>query len=573
MTQRLIVIGGVAAGASAAAKARRSNEAIEIVLFEAGPYPSYANCGLPYYVGGEIADREELFVVDPGLFGSRLAVDLRLNTRVTDIDPAARQVTFIDSEGQEGTLAYDRLILATGTEPLVPPVPGIDGDNIFTCRTVPDVDAITARLAGIGHRGEDRPRVLVIGGGFIGLECAEQLLDRDCRVTLVEMAPQVMGPLDPEMAWPLEEALTAAGATVITGDAVATIEHGDGASVATLGSGRAVPFDFAVLGTGVRPNVALARAAGLELGTTGAIRVDAQQRTSDPAIFAAGDNAEAVFLPTGTPVNIPLAWPANKQGRVAGCNAALDLADAPADAPLRLASGPIAGTSIVRVCGMNAGGTGLTEKVAARLEREVAVVYLGGPNHASYYPGARPMMIKLVYDPGTGRMLGAQAYGESVDKRLDVFSVAIRGGLTVEDIEELDLTYAPPFGNAKDAAVLAGFAAANARRGIAPGITPQDFAAGRGLNEHTLVLDVRSARECEEAPLKGALNIPVDELRGRLGEVPRGRPLVVCCASGKRSHLAQQVLRQHGFDDVRNLYGGYDLLSQAPKLRTSSDAE
>jgi rhodanese-related sulfurtransferase len=222
---------------------------------------------------------------------------------------------------------------------------------------------------------------------------------------------------------------------------------------------------------------------------------------------------------------------------------------------------------------MNAGATGLTEKVAARLEREVAVVYLGGPNHASYYPGARPMMIKLVYDPDTGRVLGAQAFGESVDKRLDVFSTAIRGELTVEDIEELDLTYAPPFGNAKDAAIMAGFAAANARRGIAAGITPTDFAAGRGLDENTVVLDVRSARECEEAPLEGAMNIPVDELRGRLAELPRGRPVVICCASGKRSHLAQQVLRQHGFEDVRNLYGGYGLLSRVRAMRASHDGK
>jgi NADPH-dependent 2,4-dienoyl-CoA reductase/sulfur reductase-like enzyme/rhodanese-related sulfurtransferase len=567
MTQRLIVIGGVAAGASAAAKARRANEYIEIVLFEAGPYPSFANCGLPYYVGGEIPNRDALFVVDPALFDSRLRVDLRLQHRVTAIDRNARQVSYVDAEGRESTMAYDRLVLATGTEPLVPPVPGIEAANIFTCRTVPDVDAITARLASIGHDNEDRAEVLVIGGGFIGLECAEQLLDRGCRVTLVEMAPQVMGPLDPEMAWPLEEALVAAGGEVITGDAVATIDHGESRSVATLGSGRKIAFDFAVLGTGVKPNVALARAAGLELGVTGAIKVDRQQRTSDPAIFAAGDNAEAEFLPTGTPVNIPLAWPANKQGRVAGCNAAMDLAGVAADDPLRLRSSAITGTSIVRVCGMNAGGTGLTEKVAARLEREVAVVYLGGPNHASYYPGARPMMIKLVYEPASGRVLGAQAYGESVDKRLDVFSTAIRGGLTVEELEDLDLSYAPPFGNAKDAAVLAGFAAANARRGIAPGIGPLDFLAGRGLAENTVLVDVRSAREAEVEPFESALNVPLDELRQRLDEIPQGRPLVVACASGQRSYAAQQILRHHGRGDVRNLYGGYRLLSRVRAMQ------
>jgi NADPH-dependent 2,4-dienoyl-CoA reductase/sulfur reductase-like enzyme/rhodanese-related sulfurtransferase len=567
MTQRLIVIGAVAAGASAAAKARRVNEDIEIVLFEAGPYPSFANCGLPYYVGGEIASRDKLFVVDPALFDTRLRVDLRLNTRVTAIDRDTRHVTFVDSQGREGSLAYDRLVLATGTEPLLPPVEGIDAENIFTCRTVPDVDAITARLAHIGHEDEDRPEILVIGGGFIGLECAEQLLDRDCHVTLVEMAPQVMGPLDPEMAWPLEEALSAAGGQVITGDAVQKIEHGDDVSVATLGSGREIPFDFAVLGTGVRPNVMLAKAAGLELGETGAIRVDARQRTSDATIYAAGDNAESRFLPTGTAVNIPLAWPANKQGRVAGCNAALDLAGAGDDDPLRLSSKAITGTSIVRVCGMNAGGTGLTEKVAARLGRDVAIVYLSGPNHASYYPGARPMMIKVVYDPRDGRVLGAQAYGESIDKRLDVFSTAIRGGLTVEDVEDLDLTYAPPFGNAKDAAVLAGFAAANARRGIAPGITPGALLEGRDLDEDTLLLDVRTSREFESEPLDGALNIPLDELRGRLDEVPRGRPLVVSCASGQRSYTAQQILRHHGHDNVRNLYGGYGLLSRMRAMR------
>jgi NADPH-dependent 2,4-dienoyl-CoA reductase/sulfur reductase-like enzyme len=375
---RIVIVGGVAAGASAAAKARRTNETAEIVLFEGGPYTSFANCGLPYYVGGEIASRDDLFVADPAQFVERFLVDLRLNTRVIGVDPADRLVTFVDPAGAQGTLTYDRLILATGTVPIVPRIPGIESSNVFLCRTVPDVDAITERLKNLvgGH-------ALVFGGGYIGIESAEQLLRRSFHVTVVEMQDQLVGPLDSEMAQPVHT--------------VARIETNAGRAKAVLVSGRELEFDIAIIGTGVRPNVELAKAAGIKLGTTGAIAVDPHQRTSDPAIFAAGDNCEAIFLPTGSNVNIPLAGPANKQGRIAGQNAALDLAVPDAPPATRLSMGGVLGTAIVRFGDVVAGATGLTEKQAKRLGIDPLITFENGGK------GMRPNLGRPTPGPAAGR--------------------------------------------------------------------------------------------------------------------------------------------------------------------------
>jgi len=568
---RLVIVGGVAAGASAAAKARRTCEDCEIVLFEAGPYMSFANCGLPYYLGGEIPERDNLFVADPEQFVRRFRVDLRLQSRVTEIDPANRVVHFAAADGDQGQLHYDRLILATGTNPVTPPIPGVEDPSVFTCRTVPDVDAIMGRLRSLlPHEFEGSQiramrdahlRALIIGGGYIGLECAEQLMHRGLQVTVVELSNQLMGPLDPEMVIPLQQALEASGTEVILRDSVTAIESREGQPVARLASGRVIGYDIAILGVGVRPAVDLASAAGLELGETGAIRVDAEQRTSDPTVFAAGDNCEATYLPTGRPVNIPLAGPANKQGRTAGCNAALDLAEALAEDPRRLHFGGVLGTGIVRVCGMSAGGTGLVKKVADQQGIPVGEAYVSGPSHAGYYPGAEPILLKILYDPETGRLLGGQGVGrDGVDKRLDVLATAIHGGLTVTDLEQLDLAYAPPFGAAKDVTILAGFIAANALRGTAPGMTPDALQEALDAGESLRVLDVRSAREYHGRHLRGALNIPLDELRERLNEVPQDGPLVVHCGVGYRSYAAQQILTHAGFPDVRNLYGGFALM-------------
>ncbi len=573
MPERLVIVGAVAAGASAAAKARRSSEEIEIVMFESGPYMSFANCGLPYYVGGEIDKRRSLFVADPKVFNRRFRVDIRLETTVTEVDPAAREVTFRTAAGHEDRLSYDRLILGTGTVPFKLPIEGIDAPNIFECRTVPDVDAILASLRELPRPGKNQDesvakgKALVIGAGYIGLECAEQLLKRRLDVTVVEALGQILGPLDPEMTLPTLDALRAAGARVLLSDLVEGFDHSGNRSTALLKSGQKLEFDLAVVGVGVRPNVALAQSAGLELGETGAIAVDEHQRTSDPGILAAGDNCEAVFLPTGSRVNIPLAGPANKQGRVAGQNAALDLLGVDEADAGRLRMPGVLGTSIVRVCGMVAGGTGLTEKAARRAGVAVEVAYNFGSSHAWYYPGAQALLLKLVYAPDDGRLLGAQVSGpDGVDKRLDILATAVYGRMTVEDLELLDLCYAPPFGSAKDAVNLTGMVAANTLRGISPSITPDALFEEQKGEHPPFLIDVRTAFEFKMERLEGAVNIPLEVLRERLDEIPRDRPLVTQCNVGYRSYMAQQILRQRGFEDVRNLLGGFSL---AGRLRDS----
>ena len=578
MSKRLVIVGGVAAGASAAAKARRTKEDIEIVLVEAGPFVSFANCGLPYYVGGEIADRNDLFVVTADLFRTRFRIDVRLETVVTAVDRRQRRVTLVRPDGDTRELSYDRLVLATGTTGIVPPIAGIERPNVFTLRTVPDVDAILRHLGQVHPGGGDRsaeapseqrrPRALVIGGGYIGLEAAEQLRRRDLAVTLVEMMPQLMTALDAEMALPVKAALEALGCEVILNDAIAEVREDGPRPVAVTRSGRQVPFDLGILAVGVRPNVQLAEAAGIALGATGAIRVDALQRTSDPAIYAAGDNCETIHRVLGRPVSIPLAGPANKAGRVAGANAALDLAGAAEDDPRRLEMPGVLGTAIVRVGALAAGVTGLTEAQAKREDIPHAVLYMPGRSHAGYYPGAKPLLLKLLYDPADGRVLGAQAVGaEGVDKRIDVLATAIQAGMTVRDLEGLDLCYAPPFGSAKDVAVLAGFAAANACRGIMPTITPGELLDKLAAGEPLCVLDVRMTKEWDAGHLAEAVHVPLDELRDRLADVPADRPVAVHCAGGYRSYLAQQVLLAAGRSDVSNVVGGYTMIERVRAAR------
>ena len=580
MGKRIVIVGGVAAGASAAAKARRMNEDVEIVLIEAGPYISFANCGLPYYVGGEIANRDGLFVVGEDRFARRYNVALRLNTRASAVNRERRTVTVRPLDGGTEKIHYDRLVLATGAVCIKPPIKGLARENVFTLRTVPEADAITEFLAkasaperakaAAGPAAEAPLRALVIGGGYIGLEMAEQLLRRGLKVSVVEVAEQLMLSLDAEMAEPLREALAKAGCEVIIGDGVAEIAERKGQTLAVTNSGREIPLDLAILAVGVRPNVELAEAAGIALGKTGAIRVNSFQRTSDPAIYAAGDNCEAYHLVLERPVNIPLAGPANKAGRTAGANAALDLAGADDDDPRRLRFRGVLGTAIVRACDAVAGVTGITQTQAAREGIAAEATYMFGASHASYYPGAKTMLIKLLYASEDGRLLGAQAVGgEGVDKRLDVLAPAIAPRMTVEDLEQLDLCYAPPFGSAKDVAILAGFAAANARRGLMPAVTPAELLDELASADPPLLIDDRSQREYAAGHVEGAINIPIDELRGRLDEVPSNRPVVIHCATGYRSYLGQRMLMNRGRTDVRNLLGGYVLLRQVQAARAA----
>jgi len=584
MSKRIVIIGGVAAGASAATKARRTSEDVQITLIEAGPYVSFANCGLPYYVGGEIADRDDLFVVSPEMLARRFRVDVRLNTTATAIDRKRKTVALRTADGTSEDLAYDRLILATGAVPFRPPIKGLDRPNVLEARTIPNADAITAllaRLAPAGTSGQAAeggssasagPRALVIGGGYIGLEMAEQLLRRGLKVALVEMAGQLMpAALDAEMAVPLAESLQAAGCPVILGEAVAEITERGGQTVAVTASGRELPFDLGICALGVRPNVELAKAAGLSLGATGAIRVDSLQRTSDASIYAAGDNSETIHLVLGRPVSIALAGSANKAGRAAGANAAMDLAGATQDDPRRLRLRGVLGTAIVRAGRCVAGVTGLTEAQARREGLGFKVTYMSGASHAGYYPGAERLLVKVLYNPATGKLLGAQvAGGDGVDKRIDVLATAIVGQLGVEDLEQLDLCYAPPFGSAKDVVVVAGFAAANQRRGTMPAITPGellDLLEGGPAGERPVVLDVRTQREWDAGHLEGAIHIPVDDLRDRLSEVPKGKPIAVHCAGGYRSYLAQQILMHNRWSNVRNVLGGFSLIQQVRKTR------
>ena len=562
MSERIVIVGGVAAGASAAAKARRMSEDVEIVMLDAGPYVSFANCGLPYHVGGEIAERDDLLIVSAEQFRKRFNVDVRVNSRVTAIDRDKQTVT-VNHEGESSELSYDRLLLATGTTGIRPPIAGLDADNIFTVRTVPDVDAITAFI------DESKPqRALVIGGGYIGLETAEQLLRRGLAVTIIEMADQLMLALDPEMAWPLEDAFARAGGEVIVADGVAEIANVDGQSVAMTRSGRRAPFDIGILAVGVRPNVELAAAAGLTLGNTGAIAVDALQRTNDPAIYAAGDNSEARHLVLNRPVNLPLAGPANKSGRAAGANMVLDLQGAADDDMRRLTLKGVLGTAIVRVEGVTAACTGLTE-TAARMEGlDVAAVHVPGKSHAGYYPGATGLVLKVVYEVGTGRLLGAQAVGgKGADKRIDVIAAVIGGGGVIDDLEQLDLCYAPPFGSAKDLPVMAGFAGANARRGLMPSVTPAELLDELAGDNPPLVLDVRTDGEFAKGHLDGVLHIPVDEVRERLDEIPADGAIAVHCAAGYRSYLAQRILINSGRDNVRNISGGYTMIARTQAAR------
>ncbi len=563
-----MVVGAVAAGASAAAKARRTAEDLEIVLVEAGPHMSYANCGLPYFVGGEIAERDSLFVVDAPSFARRFDIDVRLDTRVEHIAPDTRTVALIGRDGITEDLSYDRLILATGTVPVVPRVDSLSGPEVSMCRTVKDVDAIDARLRALdSSRTGATPSALVIGGGFIGVECAEQLNRRGLSVTLVELASQVLPPLDPEMALPARRSLEASGIEVMTESGMVAVDRRGDRAEAVLASGRRIPFDLALVAAGVRPNVALAQAAGLRLGASGAIEVDQHQRTSDTAIYAAGDNSESRFLPTGEAVNVALAGPANKQGRVAGANAALDLTTRHGLAR-RQSSGEVLGTAIVRVGGVAAGITGLSERRARSLGLDAAATYVQATSHAGYYPGAEALVVKLVWDRQHGRLLGAQVSGgEGTDKRLDVLATAIQARFTVEDLEDLDLAYAPPFASAKDAEVMAGFVAANSWRDTAPTVSPTEL-LGEFADTGIQVLDVRTPLEFAAGHLDGAVNIPVDDLRSRLDDVPPG-PLVVMCASGHRSYVAQQILGHHGWRQVRNLTGGWNTLEMFRSTTTA----
>jgi NADPH-dependent 2,4-dienoyl-CoA reductase/sulfur reductase-like enzyme/rhodanese-related sulfurtransferase len=544
MAFKIIIVGGVAGGASAAAKARRTNENADITVFEKGPYISFANCGLPYYVGETIHNRESLLLQTPEQFWRRFRVRVHVYHEVLQINRGGKYVRVKNLLTHEVTLHhFDKLILAPGAGAIVPDIPGIRANNIFTVKTVPDSDAIKHFLN--DHRVD---RALVIGGGFIGLETAEALQNRGLKVTIVEKAPHILPPFDPDMARLVTHHLREQGVEIITGDGITGFEQQDGlARIAELDSGHRLPMDLAILSIGVRPELQLAREAELDIGESGGIAVNARQQTSDPDIYAAGDAVETLHLVTRKPARIPLAGPANKQGRVAGANAA------GGDLQFHGALG----TAIVESMGITAGKTGLTEREAGAHGFRYFVSLTHPLDHAGYYPGAETLHIKLVVEQQTGKLLGAQIIGEhGVDKRIDVLATALHAGMHVQDLEQLDLAYAPQFNSAKGPVIMAGFVAANTLRGEVLTITGEELQKKLAANHSLQLLDVRSPEEFREYHLPHARLLPLDELRDHLPELDQNQETVVYCRVGLRGYLAARILSQQGFTKVYNLTGG-----------------
>ncbi|OAM88952.1 FAD-dependent oxidoreductase [Termitidicoccus mucosus] len=535
---RLVIIGGVAAGASAAARARRLSESARITLIERGPDVSFANCGLPYHIGGEITDRAALAVQTPQTLQAMLNLDVRTGTEAVAIDRAAKRVRLRKlAIGAEEWLSYDKLVLAPGASPLRPPLPGIDDVRIHTLRSLQDMDRLKSAAAAA-------QRVAVIGAGFIGLEMVEQFVHLQKEVALVELLDQLLPPLDKPMTLLMEDELKRRGVQLFLGDAIAGFATAGGALSCRLKSGRSLGADLVVLAVGVRPETALAKDAGLELGPRGHIRTDAFLRTNDLDIYTAGDAIQVRDLVTGEPAAVPLGGPANRQGR-----AIADHIFRPAEAkPLPGALG----TAIVRAFDVAAGLTGWSEKRLRAAGRPYRTVTVNDNHHASYYPGAKPILLKLLWDPTDDRILGAQATGlAGVDKRLDVIATAIAGGLTIDNLSQLELSYAPPFGSAKDIVNLAGFTACNTRDGLVSPIEtlPDDPAVQ--------IVDVRppSLAQKHPVPHPGVINIPLTALRQSVAELDPQRPAVTVCALGKTSYFAACILALHGFS-VQSLTGG-----------------
>ena len=548
--KRIVVVGGVAGGMSAAARLRRLDESARIVVLEKGGDVSFANCGLPYHVADEIVQRSKLLLHTPETLKAGFDLDVRTHHEVLGIDREARTVQVRDhSRGTTYDEPYDALVLATGAEPIVPPFPGVDRPEVRTLRTVPDADVLRAML------DEGATRAVVVGAGFIGLETVEAFRHRGLEVALVELAPQVLPAIDADMAFLVEQELRAHDVDVRTGVGLEAIEDAtSGHKVdVVLADGSRLPADIVLLGVGVRPSTALAREAGLELSQAGAVVVTPQQRTSDPRIWAVGDAIQVHDFVTGAPGVVPLAGPANRQGRIA------------ADSIMGRGSEsrPVMGTAIVRVFGLTAAVTGPTSRRLKAAGVEHHVVHLMPNDHASYYPGAEKVHMAVLFAPD-GKLLGAQAVGRAgVDKRIDVLATALRAGFDVDDLAELELAYAPPFGSAKDPVNMAAFIGQNVLDGTL--VLWSAYDVDQYLDGSVLLLDVRSRAEYRKDHLPGAVNVPHTELRDRIDEVmelAQGRPVRAICESGFRSYLAHRILDAHGVDSA-SLDGGMSTLRAA----------
>ena len=541
---KVVIIGGVAGGATAAARLRRLDEEAEIIILERTGYVSYANCGLPYFVGGVITDRDDLTLQTPEGFRRRFGIDVRVGHEALELHPAEHTVEVRNlADGSTYTETYDKLILSPGARPVKPGLPGEDDPRVFTLRTVEDTFRIRDYLDTHPVR-----RAVVVGGGFIGLEAAENLLHAGAATTLLQRGSQVLPPLDGDMAAEVHAYLRGCGLDLrLNARVTGFLPGADGLSV-TLEGGESIPADLVLLGIGVTPDSALAREAGLALGVKGTIAVDEHMRTSCPDIYAVGDAVEVRHFVSGVKSHIALAGPANKQGRIA--------ADHICGIPSTFTGSQ--GTSVIKLFAMTAASTGLNEKLAkaAGVDYGKAVTY--SASHATYYPGASNMTVKTLYDPATGRILGAQIVGfDGVDKRMDVLAAAIRAGLTADGLTELDLAYAPPYGSAKDPVNMAGYVIQNLRAGLVEQ-HHWDQVAGLPADGSVTLLDVRTPGEVRRQGLlrPDAVNIPLDQLRDRLGELDPAKKLYVNCYSGLRSYLACRILTQHGFR-CSNLSGGW----------------
>jgi len=546
--KRLLVVGGVAGGASCAARARRLSEEAEIIVFERGPYASFANCGLPYYVGKVIAKERSLFVASPQLFKKRFNIDVRTQNNVRRIDRQNKQIEVENlNTGEVYTEPYDTLVLSPGAAPLRPNLKGIDLPGIFTVRTVPDTRKIIDWIETKNVRS-----AAVVGGGFIGLEMAENLKIRGIDVTIIEMLPQVMPVLDPEMATFIHNHLRAKDVSLCLGSPVEGFKQEDSGRIdILLESGRTVSADMVILAIGVRPEVELAKEAGLTIGDLGGIMVDDRLRTSDESIWAVGDAVEVKNFVTGTQSLALLAGPANRQGRIAA-----DAIMGNGSSYLHRFRGAQA-TSVCGVLGLTIASTGVTEKVLKQLNLSGEIqpyqkIYLHPDHHAGYYPGAKTITIKLIFSPTNGRILGAQAIGtEGVEKRIDVIAMAIQYQGTVFDLEEAELCYAPQYGAAKDPVNMGGMIASNILRGYAHVVHWEDLAGSDAF-----ILDVREPVEFKKGHVENAVNIPLGQLRDRLAELPQDREIWAYCFVGQRSYFALRILAQYDFK-VRNISGGF----------------
>ena len=543
MTEKILIVGGVAGGMSAATRLRRLNENAEIIVFEKGPYVSFANCGLPYYVGGEIAEREKLIVQSAKALKNRFNLEVRENSEVIAIDSDGKKVTVV-SNGESYVDSYDKLLLSPGAKPLIPQIKGLNqATNVFSLRNIPDVDKIMTYL-----KAKAPKSATIIGAGFIGLEMAENLAKRGLSVTIVEKAPHVLPTIDREMAAFVNEELIKNNLSVMTNRGAVEFKNDE----ILLDNGESLQSDLTILSVGIQPETSLAKSAGIKLGLRNAILVDEHYETSVKDIYAVGD-AIVVKNQLGQDALISLASPANRQGR--------QVADIISGLPVKNRGS--LGTAIVRVFDLQVASTGLSEFQLRGLKINHKIVHVTANNHAGYYPDATSIVLKLIFEPESGQIFGAQAIGkEGVDKRIDILSTAIKAKLTVFDLPELELTYAPPFGSAKDPVNMAGYAATNLLLGQSENIQWHELAAE--LAKGKVLLDVRNPNELAKGKFKNSQNIPLDDLRERLNELDKKNEYIVSCQSGLRSYNAERILKQEGYK-VKNLDGAFGLYSKVTK--------